>query len=1210
MTLATRRLWIAVAAAAALALALLAAYSAALARLPQQRSAIEGFLRDQTGFELRFERLAVQLGLYGPEAHFGDVTLWRAGSQRQLLQAPQLVVRFETWRLLRSGTLRPGRILVVGAEIDADALRELEAAGRRGATPAATLTPEQRLLRRLVDLARGLPPGRIELEAATLRGFERDADGAATGRLVSLPRLALERSPGAVRVHGAALLGGRLGRSINIAFELRGLDAGPRALEGALLLQGRELRAEGWRAALGLPREGWRATGDLRLLLRLRAGRVQGGSVTASGRQLQLPLGAPREAAARYAQFSGKLSFERRARGDWSLRGTELRLAGAGLPTRRVDWSGSLDAPWRVLRVETRALPLAWLQPLLAWPALASLDGDLDALQLELRFDAAAPSTRYAARAAALRWRDPQGDSVLEPLALRLDGDARAARLWFDPTDTQLTLRAGARDGAGAAPGTEPPERHAIALTGDTALRREREGWRAEIRSLQVAERRAQQLRPRLDVSGTLSMARQGDSTLAVGVTLLEPLDARELPALDRLAVAATSVAVRDVALAGGRFTLRAAAAADADWRLTGSSGELAVTRVDVAAGAGWSAVADAGGRLRWDQTQLRFEFERGAVAGLRLLRGSLERGARPRWSLSLEGPVEAGVRALAATPLAAQVPVELAASGLQGPARFDLQIAATPPAASARGVAAQRAAVTPRWSLQARLQGVRWRLLERAPPFEALTGTVRIVDGALEPTRLDARWMEQPVTLVAQRRRAGLRWLLSGRWPTETIADLLPGYADGRALLGWRIEASAVRGVADRWRVEAALDDAAARALFEVDANRARGFQLQRGTVRFGAGALTLPEAAELQFAGLLPDVELVQLALRWGALRALLAAGPPTVGGLELRDLALAGESLGPVRVSFAATAADPELVLDGARINGRLQAAAPGVRDAPQIELARLSLPRLPGRAALRATASAAPWSARVAVDELRVGTHLVGAARARLVSDGERLALRDLRVVAGEWLASGGIDCGRVALRCDARLELAGGSARPAFDLWGVEGDFDATSFAGSATLGWPIADSEQAWAALDGELRLVALDGRLGAPARIGLLGESRAAWPWQELTLEGRFRGPRLEILRLALEGEQRLLLRGDLDLRDAGVRLEGQWWPQRELPQALADWPAAPTLAALARALRGRDIVPRPVQVAGVLAALELQLPPPVPPAAVPPPLQSPPAP
>jgi hypothetical protein len=1186
MTLATRRLWIAGALVAAVALAVLAVYSAALARLPQQRSAIESFLREQTGFELRFERLAVQLGLYGPEARFGDVRLWRVGSARQLLQAPELVVRFETWRLLRSGTLRPGRILIVGAEIDADALRELEVSGRGAAARAVAQTPEQRLLQRLLDLARGLPPGRIELEAATLRGFERDADGAATGRLVSVPRLAVERSPGAARAHGGALLGGRLGRSLNVALELRGLDTGRQTVEGALTLQGRELRAEGWRAALGLPRDGWSATADLRVVLRLRGGAVQGGAVTVSGRDLQLPLDAGAEPA-RFASFSGELGFERESNGDWSVLGSDLRLAGAEQPPRRVDWTARIDASWRVFEVEAARLPLAWLRPVLATPALTSLEGDLDSLRLQLRRGAGEVEVRYAVSAAALRWRGGEGGSELAPLALRLEGDARAAQLVLLPTETLLTLHAADAAAAGQ------PERHAIAVTGSIDLRRDAVGWRAETRSLQIAERRAQDSRPRLDVSGAITLPRRGDSSVELGVTLLEPLDARELPALDRLAAAAAAVPVRNVALAGGRFTLRASAGEDGEWRLLGSSGELAVARADVTPGADWPAVAEAGGRLRWDDPQLRFEFERGAIAGLRLLRGRLERGATPRWALTLEGPVEAAIAALAATPLAAQLPAELVAARLDGPARFELQVESVTPTSSAGGADALRPVMAQRWSLQARLQGVRWRLLEQAPAIEGLSGTVRVVDGELAPTRLDGRWQNQPLTLVAQRRSTGPRWTLTGRWPSESTAALLPGFAAGRTLIGWRVDAAPVRGgAAERWRLDAALEDGSARALLELGASRARGFELQRGAVRFGGGVPVLPATAQLRLSGTLAAVELAQLASAWRGIRPLLDAGPPTIGDIDLRELALVGESLGPARLSFAATSNGAELVFDGARISGRLHAAALDTADAPQLRLARLTLPQLPGRAALQASAAVAPWAVIVVIDALRVGERSLGAARARLESDHERLVLRELRFAAGEWLASGTLDCQRIALRCDASLALAGGSARPAFDLWDVRGDLDAASFEGSASLSWPIAAAEAAWAALDGELRLTAVDGSVGAPARLGLLAASTDAWAWRDLVLEGRFRGSRLEIVRLALEGEQRLLLRGELGLRDAQLRLEGQWWPQRELPQALEDWPAAPTLAAVVRALRGRDIVPRPVQVAGPLASLEMALP------------------
>ncbi|MEZ5459328.1 MAG: DUF3971 domain-containing protein [Steroidobacteraceae bacterium] len=1168
-----RRAWVMVAWTAALLLALLAAYSAALARLPQQRSAIESFLRTQTGFELRFERLAVQLGLYGPEAHFGDVTLWRVGSERQLLQAPELVVRFETWRLLRSGTLRPGRILVVGAEIDTDALRELEAAGRRTATPQA-LSVEQRLLRRLVDLASGLPPGRIEFEAATLRGLERDADGAATGRLVSLPRLLLERSPGAARVQGGALLGGRLGRSLNLALELRGLDVAPGTVEGALTLQGRGLRAEGWAAAIGLPRAGWRATADLRMVLRLRAGTVLGGSLSASGRDLQLPPQVASGAGARYAQFSGELGFDSQPDGGWSLRATDLRLGAGGLAAARVTARGRVDAAWRALRIDASHVPLEWLQPLLGVPALQGFAGDLDSVLLELRRDTGATGPRYAVRAASLAWVGGATGGRLAPLALRLEGDARRAQLELEPADTELTLPP-----VGAATDDEP-ERHPVSLSGVIDLRHEAQVWRGEIRSLQLAERLAGALRPRLDFSGAITLAAQGADQLELGVTLLEPVDARAFPALDRLAATATSAAVRDVALAGGRVALRAGTDADGAWRLLDSDGELAVARAELDAAAGWPALSQVGGRLRWNDPQLRFEFERGEVAGLRLLRGRLERGDTPRWSVTLDGPVEAAVDALAASPIAAQLPAELTATGLEGAARFELQVEAAAPAQ--------------RWTLQVRLQDARWRLLAAAPAIEALTGSVRIVDGVVAPVRLDARWLGHPVRLDAQRRRGGMRWSMAGRWPFEVVADLLPGQAGRGSPIDWRLDAAPLRGSADRWRIDLLSEAIAARATFEVAASGTRGFEMQRGAVRFGGGAATLPAAAELRVSGMLAELELSQLARHWPALAPLLDAGPPTVGELALQRLSLAGVPLGPVGVRFDAAPGGAQVALDGAGISGRMRPASLQAGERlPLLQLQRLTLPRLPGLAALRATTGTSPWGARVSVDALRLGEHLLGAARASLVSDAGQLVLRDLQLSAGDWLADGTLGCQRQALRCELDLAISGGAAAEALALWNVRGEFEAARIDGRIALAWPITAREQSLAALDGSVRLTATDGRLGAPVRLGLLPASEDGWSWRDLTLDARVRGPRLEIQQLALEGEQRLLLRGVLGLPDASVQLDGQWWPQRELPQALEDWPAATTLAALVRALRGRDIVPRPVAVVGPLADLEMRLPP-----------------
>ena len=100
--------------AVAALLALVTTWTAALARVPQQRAAVERLLRAQTGLDVSYGRLVVRLGFYGPEAEFSDLEMRRPGTDAPLLRAPRMVARFESWRLLRGGQLRPGRVLVSG----------------------------------------------------------------------------------------------------------------------------------------------------------------------------------------------------------------------------------------------------------------------------------------------------------------------------------------------------------------------------------------------------------------------------------------------------------------------------------------------------------------------------------------------------------------------------------------------------------------------------------------------------------------------------------------------------------------------------------------------------------------------------------------------------------------------------------------------------------------------------------------------------------------------------------------------------------------------------------------------------------------------------------------------------------------------------------------------------------------------------------------
>ncbi|MFZ1907196.1 MAG: hypothetical protein WAU56_17570, partial [Steroidobacteraceae bacterium] len=116
--IALRVLALAVGSAAVLIAAGLLAYALALARVPQHRAALEELIRSQTGLEVRFSELGLRWGWYGPEAVFSGVELAPPAAAAVLLRAPKLLVDFDTWRMLRTGTLAATRITLENPAID------------------------------------------------------------------------------------------------------------------------------------------------------------------------------------------------------------------------------------------------------------------------------------------------------------------------------------------------------------------------------------------------------------------------------------------------------------------------------------------------------------------------------------------------------------------------------------------------------------------------------------------------------------------------------------------------------------------------------------------------------------------------------------------------------------------------------------------------------------------------------------------------------------------------------------------------------------------------------------------------------------------------------------------------------------------------------------------------------------------------------------
>lgn len=1174
----SRRVWATALWLLAVIAATIGTYTIALARLPQQRAAIESLIRAQTGYDLRFDRVAVRLGFYGPEAQFTDVQMWRPGSERRLLRASELVVRFETWRLLRTGSLQPGRILLTGAQIDAGALR----AAPRVASSAAQdrQMPENVLLQWLVGFARALPIGRIELESATLRGLERDESEEVTGRVVRIPRLSIQRTADGARVSGNALLAERLGRSLFVSLELRGIDGALEALEGGLTVQGRALRLAGWRALLGGPQSGASGVGDLRATLRLRGGRISAGSVALAASDLRVPAVNGAEPA-RFSRLSADASLERVVDG-WRVLGTDLRVVLPGSPIASLDYQIEADAAWRQVRLSIDGVPFGWLRPLLSLPQPLDLEGTVSTLRVTAVSQPGGLALRYSGRVESAVWRDPGGRMRLAPLAFAVDGDETAATITF--ADRPLKLNVGAE--------SDDEQLLDVAVRGVAILTREPGGWRLESDALTVLDRAASLPRERLELRGALRGAAPNAAALSLEVLLLAPLASDELPQLRALSQRVLDGApIESFSLVTGRLVIRAGSTPTQGWRVESSAGDLMVGAATFRPDADWPALSEAAGRLVWDESDLRFDFDRGAIGDLRLVRGQLRGGAERSWSVVATGPTRTALRALAASPLATRVPLELRSAAVDGDARFELRVARRGGAQDAGG--GKDAPL--RWSLVVSFGALRWQALPGVAPIEGLAGALRIVDGRLQPTRIEGRWLDQPLRVVVGERRGGRRWQMSGRLPEGPLRQLLAdAYAlDAAMAPRWRLEAEPVRSDASRWRVDLAIDSLPVRGQFELAA-LPEGLELRRGALRVGTGAVRLPEADTIELKAAVPALELTRLVPAWSALPRRAAAAPPLTGSVDIESIGLLGESLGAASMQLTNSRGAPALMLRGARLDGSLFDTDAGSDGSaiPRLELARLELDRLPGRAALTAAAGAPPWALDLQVGDLRLGARRLGAVRGRLEFSSESLEFESAVLEAGEVGARGRLECRRNAQRCTLDGRIVGGAARSALELWGVAPGLDAARLDGTLRLAWPIAPADSVWTALEGELRLVAREGALDAPVRLGLVPEPAAsAWPWEELALEARIGAGQIEVTRLAFEGTQRLLLAGSVQLPSAQVSLEGTWWPRRELPRALQDLPAAPALAAIWRTMRGQPVTPRAVRVAGPLAALGMEV-------------------
>jgi hypothetical protein len=793
-------------------LALLTTWTAALARVPQQRAAVERLLRAQTGLDVRYGRLAVRLGFYGPEAEFGNVEMRRPGSDSPLLRAPRMVARFESWRLLRGGQLRPGRVIVSGAELDLRQLLELRragaldgaanrrraastaraAAGARGAAPDASLAEGaalqdaaalEDLEARLPRLLAGIPEGSLDFEAVTL--LWSAGSGGVEPLQLRAPRLYASRRVDGAQLSGTLLLPARLGRTLFVAAQLRDAGAAHGGLQGRIRMSGRGLVLAQWRDLGALPAWVEAGVGDLTLAAQLRDGRV----VRADGEARLAGLGlatAPPLVARRFGVAAAEFAYDRLPDARrYQLLQVEMAPSGDSAPLfgERGSLELRLGDVGGAARLVARRVPVELLAFLAAGGEAAAARESLPlrvsggALEeFEARWPAARPSVRRAPGALRVASAPPgapalpQAEAIMPSLQGKLVGGTvgSADGQWsldgveasFRGEGGHLQLQLQARDRTLRAPGFQDlPLPQRATLAGHAVLGASRDGWSAVLQDLELTLAEG----PRLRLSGSLGMS----ASSAVVAPRAAPADAPT--ALDastlRVALVEPLPRARMAALQQAlepwlppdfwqRFEAGRLETASAEW-LAGRlrTAQATLRAADFAAVDPLPRATALDLDLAWDQDRLEGRARAGRFGAF-----ALESG-RIAWSPQSSVRATSGSRGRAAD----RTRLELEAQ-LTGSLREALELARV--GALPAGALAEldgRAALALRWrepvddTADARARALelgidvsqaRWRLVPGAAALEGLAGRLRADGNGLRDGRVSGRWLGGPVDL------------------------------------------------------------------------------------------------------------------------------------------------------------------------------------------------------------------------------------------------------------------------------------------------------------------------------------------------------------------------------------------------------------------------------------------------------------------------------
>ena len=194
-------------------LLILLAVVVGLARLllplaPDYQDQIRRFATDATGFDVRFEGLSASWPLRGPEVRLSAVRVATLKDHRTVLDARELTVGVNLWRLLVERRLRPGRIAVSGASVRAERLPS--------GLWLVNAVPLEELLRR----PRNQPLPHLDLELRNIELLLLDASRLEPRVALQVEQLELEIAPKQISFDAEVDGGDGLGAGIELAGSL------------------------------------------------------------------------------------------------------------------------------------------------------------------------------------------------------------------------------------------------------------------------------------------------------------------------------------------------------------------------------------------------------------------------------------------------------------------------------------------------------------------------------------------------------------------------------------------------------------------------------------------------------------------------------------------------------------------------------------------------------------------------------------------------------------------------------------------------------------------------------------------------------------------------------------------------------------------------------------------------------------------------------